>query len=268
MKIITINNHPISFNDVGSGPTIVLLHGFMESLKIWEDFSRQFSKSFRVVSIDLPGHGETPVMEEVHSMEFMAKTVKHVLDELNISKCVMVGHSMGGYVTLQFAKQFPELLAGFCLFHSQAGADNDQAKENRRRTINIVKLNKVGFIQQFIPELFSPSNIDRFRGEIKVLQQQASTISAEGIIAALEGMKVRAGSLNLLATTNLPVLFIAGKEDSKIPIQTIMAQALLPAHAEVLILGEVGHMGFYEAKKETLGIVEGFAKRAMKTEKT
>ena len=263
MNTIKFKNHIISFKDEGHGNTIVLLHGFMESLQIWDDFTDVLSKSFRVVRVDLPGHGKTPVMDEVHSMALMAETVKTVLDALNISKCVMTGHSMGGYVTLEFAKQFPELLAGFCLFHSHAGADSEEAKENRRRTINIVKLNRSGFIQQFIPELFAKSNIVKFAGEIQNLQNQSANTSAEGIIAALEGMKERPGSINLLATTKVPVLFIAGKEDSRIPVQNIMAQAILPSYSEVQILGGVGHMGFVEAKEETLGMVEGFAGRIL-----
>lgn len=263
MKSIEHTNHPISYNEEGSGSAIVLLHGFMESLKIWDDFAEKLSKSFRVIRIDLPGHGKTPVMNEVHPMSLMAETVKAVLDAFEIDKCVMVGHSMGGYVTLQFAKQFPELLAGFCLFHSQAAADSEQAKENRRRTVNIVKLNRTGFIQQFIPDLFAESNVEKFAAEIKKLQQEASSTSAKGIIAALYGMKERSSSFDLLVNTKLPVLFIAGKEDSRIPIQTIMAQAILPAHAEILILSDVGHMGFIEAKEETLGMIEGFAERML-----
>jgi pimeloyl-ACP methyl ester carboxylesterase len=261
MKNITYNHHSISFKDEGTGSTIVLLHGFMESLQIWNEFALVLSKSFRVIRIDLPGHGKTPVMDEVHPMSLMADVVKAVLDELQISKCVMVGHSMGGYVTLDFAKQFPELLSGICLFHSQAAADNEQTKENRRRTINIVKLNRAGFIQQFIPDLFAPSNIEKFADDINKLQQSASSTSAEGIIAALEGMKERSGSLDFLINTTLPVLFIAGKEDPRIPTQTIMAQATLPAHSEILMLSGVGHMGFVEAKKETLEMIEGFARR-------
>ncbi len=263
MKTINFKTHSISFKDEGRGKIIVLLHGFMESLQIWDDFTAVLSKSFRVVRVDLPGHGETPVIDKVHSMALMAEVVKTVLDALKIDKCVMIGHSMGGYVTLEFAKQFPELLAGFCLFHSHAGVDSEQAKENRRRTINIVKINRSGFIQQFIPELFAKSNIKKFAGEIQNLQNQSANTSAEGIISAIRGMKERTGSLDLLINTNLPVLFIAGKDDARIPIQNIMAQAILPSHSEMLILGGVGHMGFVEAEKETLGMIEGFVRRVL-----
>jgi pimeloyl-ACP methyl ester carboxylesterase len=261
MKTIIYKNHNISFRDEGQGSTIVLLHGFMESLQIWNDFAVALSKSFRVVRIDLPGHGNTPVMDEMHSMALMAEVVKTVLDDLKIRKCVMIGHSMGGYVTLAFAKRFREMLSGFCLFHSHAAADNAEARENRRRTINIVKMNRAGFIQQFIPDLFAASNIEKFADEIQVLQKQAASTSAKSIIAALEGMKERSSNFELLINTKLPVLFVCGKEDSRIPVQTVMAQAILPAHAEILILADVGHMGYIEAKKETLEMIEGFVVR-------
>jgi pimeloyl-ACP methyl ester carboxylesterase len=194
-------------------------------------------------------------------MEVMAETVKLVLDKLEINECVIVGHSMGGYVALAFAKQYPDFIKGVGLFHSQASADSEEAKENRRRTINVVKLNRAGFISNFIPDLFAEANVPKFQDEIDLLKKGASEISPEGIIADVEGMKQRSSKLDLLMHSKIPFLFIAGKEDSRIPVQTIMAQAILPEHSEVLILSKVGHMGFIEAKTETLQMIKGFLKQ-------
>nr|NQU93435.1 alpha/beta hydrolase [Bacteroidota bacterium] len=155
----------------------------------------------------------------------------------------------------------PELLKGIGLFHSHASADTVEARENRRRTINIVKLNRKGFISQFIPDLFAEENVDKYAHEIEALKTEAEETSAEAIIAALEGMKDRSGKLDLLHKTKMPVMFIAGKEDLRIPIQKVMAQAILPQHSEVLILGNVGHMGFIEAYNETLEMIRGFCHR-------
>jgi len=251
----------IFFKDKGSGFPVVFLHGFLESSAIWDDFADELSATFRVICPDLPGFGKSPIVAEVHTMELMAQSVKAVLENLGIEKCIMVGHSMGGYTTLEFAKQFPDLLNGFVLFHSQALADSEEAKENRRRTINIVKLNRAGFIHHFIPDLFNPANIEKYKTEIETLMNQASETTGEAIIAALEGMKERRNSIELLTSTHLPVLFIAGKHDSRIPVQNIMAQALLPAHSEVLILGNAGHMGFIEARKETFAMIKSFCER-------
>ena len=153
-KQIKFQNKKINFTDEGSGNPLVLLHGFLGSLEIWKVFSTELSKKYRVICIDLPGHGKTDNFWGIHPMEFIAETVKAVLDELKIEKCVMTGHSMGGYAALSFAEKYPELLQGLCLFHSHAMPDTPEAKINRERAIKAVSLNRKGFINQFIPELF------------------------------------------------------------------------------------------------------------------
>lgn len=262
-KTIEFEGNKVHFTDQGNGNAIVLLHGFLESLEMWEDFVEGLTGNFRVICIDLPGHGKSRVYDGNLTMEIMANWVKAVLDHLQIQNCVMIGHSMGGYVTLQFALQYSAMLKGFGLFHSYASADTEEARENRRRTINIVKLNKAGFINQFIPDLFAEENTEKYDDEIQKLQERAAATPAAGIVAALEAMRNRTGKLELLLNTRVPVLFIAGKEDARIPIQNMLAQAILPQHAEVLILGKVGHMGFIEAKKETLEFITCFARKTL-----
>ena len=247
----------INFECRGQGRVVVLLHGFLGALQIWNHFSEELAKNCQVVAIDLPGHGNSQTIDEVHSMDLMAETVKAVLDELRITECVIVGHSMGGYVALAFADIFPEMVRGIGLFHSQATADTEEVKENRRRTVNIVKMNRGGFISQFIPDLFAEANVSLFQEEVELLKNMALKTSAEGIIAAIEGMKQRTGKLDLLMKSKIPFLFIAGKKDPRIPVQNIMAQAMLPDHSEVLILANVGHMGFVEAKAQTLNMIKG-----------
>src|ERR1035437_2147572 len=113
-------NIKVRYSDKGKGRVIVLLHGFLESLEIWEELSAKLSKRFRVIAIDLPGHGQTPVIGYIHSMELMAECVKAVMDSLDLRKYVVVGHSMGGYAALAFAELFPQRVAGLCIFHSTA----------------------------------------------------------------------------------------------------------------------------------------------------
>ena len=261
-KTIIHNHKKIHFTDQGKGDAVILLHGFLGSLRIWDDFSRELSSQFRVVAIDLPGHGGSDVAADA-TIEAMAGSVKAVLDSLQISSCLLTGHSMGGYVALEFARQNPQMLRGLCLFHSFGSADTEEAKENRRRTINIVRLNHEGFVRQFITDLFAESNVLRLSNEISQLQEFAAEVSVDGIVASLEAMRGRSGAIELLQNIEVPVLFIAGKEDSRIPIQKIMAQALLPEHAEVLILSNVGHMGFVEAPEKTLPVLRDFAARTL-----
>jgi len=240
---------------------MVLLHGFMESKTIWDDFIEILQNDFTVISIDLPGHGRSELVDEIHSMHLMAETVKTVLEAEKIEKAVIAGHSMGGYVALQFAVDNEEMVKGLVLFHSNANADTDEAKENRRRTINIVQQNKSGFIKQFIPELFDQKHVEKYTSEIQKLQDIASTMTPESIIAAVSGMRDRPNQLQYLLLANIPILFIIGKQDSRMPYTQLMAQAVIPSHSEILLLEDVGHMGFIEAPAKTLQAMKYFAIR-------
>lgn len=258
---LRFNNKTIHYQLKGSGQCIVLLHGFLESLNIWHYFSDKLSHKFKVVSIDLPGFGKTENFSESHSMEFMADVVKAVLDHEQIEDCVMLGHSMGGYTSLAFANKYPKMLKGFCLFNSQAAADSKEVKINRDRTIEVIQKDRLGFIQEFIPDLFAEVNREKFKIQIEEQKQNASQTSKDGIVAALLGMKEREDSLNLLKSMKIPVLFIAGKQDKRILVSTILEQAALPFHSELLLLEDVGHMAFIEARDKTLNTVDGFATR-------
>ncbi|MCX6232239.1 MAG: alpha/beta hydrolase [Bacteroidetes bacterium] len=253
-------NKIIHYTTEGQGNTIVLLHGFMESLQIWEDFSYELAKKHRVVCIDLPGHGKSECIQQVHTMELMADVIKRVVDELEITSFLLIGHSMGGYVSLQFADKYPDMLKGLVLFHSQAMADTEEGKIMRDRTCDIVKQNRKNFIIHFIPDLFAEENIEKFAKEISLLQSFVIDMKEEAIIAAIQGMKGREARFNVLKDLSVPVLFILGKMDKRISLQNAMEQAQLPVHAEVLLL-EIGHMGYIEARNETLHTIKAFAEK-------
>src|ERR1044071_7202110 len=109
----------VRYADTGKGRVVVLLHGFLESLEVWfgNGFAQELAQHFRVIAIDLPGHGKSDCVGYVHRMERMADVVKGVMDELGLRRYAMVGHSMGGYVALAFAERYKENLCGLCLFH-------------------------------------------------------------------------------------------------------------------------------------------------------
>jgi len=258
-KEMKYQGHTVCFHDEGKGAVLIFLHGFLESHEIWKDFSSALSGEFRIIAIDLPGHGRSDVISDTHTMELMADCVHEVLKSLSVEKCLIVGHSMGGYVALSFAGNFPEMTMGLCLFHSHALPDSEIAKTNRAKTIEIVENNRAGFITAFIPDLFSPVNIHKHKAEIRGLIKNASATSKEGIIAALKGMKNREGKMHVLARSEFPVLFIAGKDDKRIPLHDIFAMAALPDHAEVMILGNTGHMGYIEEKEKTIRRIRTFA---------
>src|ERR1051326_356905 len=152
-------NVKVRFSDKGKGRAIVLLHGFLESLEIFNGLSDKLSKSFRVISIDLPGHGQTPSLGYIHTMELMAECVKSVLDFSGIRKYVVIGHSMGGYVALAFAEKFPQHIAGLCLFHSTAMPDSEEKKKDRDRAAEVVMHDHTQYVTDLIPKLFAKENI-------------------------------------------------------------------------------------------------------------
>lgn len=260
-KNVIFKGKSIHYKMEGKGKSIILLHGFLESLEMWNAFADSLSEEYLVLRIDLPGFGNSEIINKVHTMELMADSVKAVMDQEQMEEAVIVGHSMGGYTALAFADKYPNHLKGLCLFHSQAAADTEEAKKNRDRTIQIVEQDRSGFISNFIPDLFAPENIQKFKTEIENLKTSAKRTSKEGIIAALKGMKARTDKLKLLKKLHIPVLFIAGKKDKRISANTIMEQALLPHHSEVLLLDNIGHMGYIEAKNKTLESLSCFVKR-------
>lgn len=264
LKSSDFKNATVRFSDQGEGKVIVLLHGFLESLEIWTEFTNQLSEKFRVIAIDLPGHGETASIGYVHSMELMAECVKAVTKHLGLRKYVVVGHSMGGYVALALTELYPDDVKGLCLFHSNALADSAEKKKERDRTIEAVKKNHKQFINELILNLFAPDNISSLQEEVKKLKSIASKTSKQGIIAGLEGMKGRKSREGILKAASFPILFIAGKQDALISINTILPQLTLAKNGTLLVLENAGHAGFYEAKEETLNTIEKFTKKCFR----
>lgn len=256
------DKNQIDYNKTNeTSKTLVFIHGFLESLDIWTNFYQNLSKAFRVVCIDLPGHGDSAMLGKEHSMQNMANSVKEVLNTLNIKDCILIGHSMGGYVSLAFTDMYPEMVRGLCLFHSTAQADDETKKNNREKMIDIVSADRIQFIKNFIPALYYLDNIQKYTIEIQEQQAISVNISKESIIAALKGMRDRKDYRYMLAETEAPVLFIVGKNDSRIELNDMQQQIGLPKHSEALILDKVGHMGFVEAKLKTLLAVSSFAQK-------
>lgn len=251
----------IHFTDTRKGRCIVFLHGFLESLEIWEDYSKMLSKRYRVICIDLPGHGKSENIGYVHTMELMADCVKEVLHSLQITKCVMIGHSMGGYVALAFAEKYERNLRGFALFHSHAAPDSEEKKKDRDKAILSVKRNPKILINELIPNLFAPENKLKFRNEIEKLKQSAAAMTRRGIVNCLEGMKDREDRKNILKKTKVPALFILGKKDSVMNYDLLKPQSALSENIQLVSLENSGHMGFVEEKEECYIAIKRFIRK-------
>ena len=140
-EFISYKNAGIHYSDSGEGNVIVLLHGFLENLNIWNKLADELKKTHRVIRIDLLGHGKTECLGYIHTMEEMAEAVKAVLDYLKTERYVIIGHSMGGYVALAFAEKYHNNIVGLCLANSTSKPDSDERKRNRNRAIAAVKQN-------------------------------------------------------------------------------------------------------------------------------
>ncbi|HQH19360.1 MAG TPA: alpha/beta hydrolase [Bacteroidales bacterium] len=257
---ITYNNSRINYNVEGTlgNKTIVFLHGFTESLDIWDKFSTDLSIHHKVICIDLPGHGKSECIGEIHKMEEMAEVVKMVLDQESVTNCVIIGHSMGGYVSLAFAEKYSDMLKGLGLFHSSPFADTPEGKQDRARVIEVIKKNHSNFLMNFIPDLFAPDNRKKYEDEINSLIKKAVLMTGESIIAAQRGMMERKDKSNVLTEVLYPVLFIAGKMDTRIPFEKVTQMIILPKDATSLLLHDVGHMGYIESSDKTLYAVKCF----------
>jgi pimeloyl-ACP methyl ester carboxylesterase len=264
LKYAEFKKTKIAYTDSGKGRVIVLLHGFLGSHEIWAEFSKKLSKRFRVIAIDLPGHGKTPCIGYYHSTELMAQAVKAVLDSIGVRRYVMVGHSMGGYATLAFAELYPENISGICLFNSTSYADSEEKKRDRDRVIRLVKKEHKYYVAEVVTSLFAPASLSKIPAEVNKVKRIAAEVSKQSIINSLEGMKERKSRDMILKFADYPVLFVIGKKDSVINYETMYPQMGLCRYPSVLMIEEGGHMCFYEAPKETLKELGAFADRCFR----
>ena len=259
MQTINYKNTKISFTDTGKGTAVVLLHGFLENSTMWEFLSAELSKKYRVIAIDLLGHGQSDCLGYVHAMEDQADVVHEVLAELRIRKAIFAGHSMGGYVALAYAELYPETVKGLALLNSTSRADSEERKTNRDRAIQAVKKDHASFVRLSIANLFSEDNREKLSAEIENVKKEALKTPLQGIIASLEGMKIRKDREVLLHFGPYPILLVLGKKDPVLDYEENVAQA---ENTKVqLVSFPDGHMSLIENRDELLKVMLDFCKK-------
>lgn len=243
----------------GSGDkNIILLHGFLESSLMWEEFTSRWKKDYKIIAIDLPGHGGTDTLAEVNSTLLMADAVDSVLKNENVSSAIFIGHSMGGYVALAVGERYQEKVKGVILLNSTALADSDLKKGDRDRAIKVMQKNPSIFINESIPNLFATDHREKFTEEIKNVIQEALKTNTNGACDCLRGMKERDDKTFLLKENRFPVKFVAGAKDNVIPIDKVKEQIKLHPNIQFEIFEESGHMSFLEAKEECFRSINDF----------
>jgi len=242
----------------GEGKPLVFIHGFPMHQSIWDDFGERFADANKVITLDLPGFGKSPILPSSFSLDQVAEQVLNCLSEREIVNSVIIGHSLGGYVVLAMIEKRPDLFSGIGLFHSTAYADSAEKKESRAKVVEFVEKNgALAFTTNFITPLFADP---RHQG-IETVKRIAAQSSAGAVIGYSIAMRERRDQTKTLKNFKKPTLFLAGDKDPGIPLETIVKQAATCQWPEIHILRDVAHMGMFEKPLEAAGKIKGFLRK-------
>ncbi|NCI47280.1 alpha/beta fold hydrolase [Sediminibacterium soli] len=239
----------ISYRMEGEGSPVVLLHGFGEDGHIWDE-QVQFLKQYCLLLVPhLPGSGASGILHgENITISAYADVIHALLQEEKIGSCLMLGHSMGGYITLAFAEKYPSLLTGFGLVNSTAFADSEEKKKTRARAIETIgRYGAAAFIRTTIPGLFAAGFAQQHPGKVEALAEAGKQFSEEALQQYYQAMMNRPDRTAVLQSNPLPVLFVIGTEDQAAPMNDVLKQAHLPLKSYIHVLEHVGHMSMLEA---------------------
>jgi pimeloyl-ACP methyl ester carboxylesterase len=244
----------------GEGNALVFLHGYGENLTLWEELVYPLQDNYKVITIDLPGFGESHSIGDKITLDLVAQHVnKHIRIDLGISNYYVFGHSLGGYVALALADLFPETIKGLGLINSSSYADPPDKKENRIKTADFI--NKYGvsfFLKSFVPDLFTQENQIQLADKVQKVVQMGQNLPVNVLTSYMLAMKDRPDRSHVLSNTK-KTLFIAGEKDSRISAEDINSQLnLLKNPILSQVISHVAHMSMYEAEIELREIILSF----------
>jgi pimeloyl-ACP methyl ester carboxylesterase len=250
----------IYFKDQGKGFPIVLLHGFCENHQIWNGFAEDLALNFRVITPDLPGFGKSELPHHPFSIDDIADQMLTWLHQSGIKNSILIGHSLGGYITLAMARKKVEAFSGIGLFHSTAFADNDDKKANRDKTIEFVQKNGVApFASTFVQGLFRDSK-SKYLTQVNKI---ASATPLKTVISYTKAMRDRESAIEFLRTLPIYLLVIAGIHDSIIPVAVSKQFAELAPKVVFQPLEHSAHMGMMEDRLGALNAIMEFSSRCI-----
>lgn len=249
----------LAYAQYGEGFPVVVLHGFCENKTLWTDVAARLSASFTVITPDLPGFGDSTDNQHYASIDAMADEVYQLLQSLQTESCVLIGHSLGGYVALAFAEKYPQMLKGLGLFHSTAFADSEEKKHTRNKTADFIdKQGTAAFAGNYVPPLFYKGRHEALAGPMEAARNMLINTPKETAVAAIKAMRDRPDRTHVLRESACPVLFIVGQADQAVPFEASKALVFMPKHSLMQALAETAHMGMYERPQETYVAVENF----------
>lgn len=244
----------------GLTETVVLLHGYCGSSAYWEKIVDDLEPYVRVIAPDGRGHGRSSAPEDdIYTMEKYADDIAELLIGLQIHNAVMLGHSLGGYITLAFAEKYAKKLSAFGLIHSTPLADSDAAKENRDKAVASLEENGIKpFVDGLLPKLFAPNHVESLAEEVERGKQIGYGTALRGAIGTAKGMKARIDRKSVIEQSDLPVLLVAGANDKVIPVENVFAAA--NAATVKVELKSSGHMSMAEEPKGLASAILDFIK--------
>lgn len=268
MDQYSINGQTLSFQTLGKGEPVLLIHGFCEDHSIWLEFLETITEEgYQFILPDLPGFGGSPLAQKT-SIKEMGQMMLSLMNELGHSSFHLVGHSMGGYISLAMLEDTSEeQIRSITLFHSHPFADSQDKIAGRDKGIEFI--NKNGhqlYVKQLITKLFYPLFLSSNRYILDRLIFLGSNLEPRGIINALEAMRDRSDRSDNLRNATCPVAFIIGEEEKVIPADASLAQTHLPRTASIHMLPKVNHMGMFEATKKCRKILRDFWKFSASSE--
>ncbi len=248
-KLIFNNNTEIFYHKTGNGLPVILLHGFGEDSRIWDKCREVLEKKCLLICPDLPGSGHSDMyINSEASIEDYADIIHALLVFEKIDKCIMLGHSMGGYITLAFAKKYPESLVGFGLINSTAFADTEQQQERRLKSIRMIeRYGPHEFLRQILPPLFADAFRQTNRELVETFVENAKSFKKETLVQYYTAMMQRPDNTAVLQKSSVPVLFVCGTEDTAAPLEDLLKQMHMPDISYIHILENTGHKSMFEA---------------------
>lgn len=247
----------------GLNAALVMLHGYCGSSAYWEEVAKELSSSIRVIAPDARGHGGSSAPEdETYTMELYADDLAGLLDSVGIEQAILLGHSLGGYITLAFAERYPDKLAAFGLVHSTPLPDGEAARENRDKAIAVLEERGMDdFVDGLIPKLFAAGRKEDTQTEIARCKMIGYGTSLRGAIATARGMKARRNRSEIITRSKLPVLLVAGVQDGVIPKASVFSA--VNESTRKVEFEEAGHMSMMECSAQLAEEISSFVRHGL-----
>jgi len=261
-KHIQVGNVSIFCRVYGKGFPVVMLHGFGEDGAIWEEQAQSLSGDYLVIVPDLPGSGKSDLLKGDPGMDDFARLLHEMLLSEKIRSCIMIGHSMGGYITLAFAELFPGLLHSFGLFHSSAYADQPEKITQREKAIEFIDSNgAAAFLKTSIPGMFRDPKVSEL--EINNLLKKGSLFTPGALKQYYRAMINRPDRTNIIKNSSKRVLFVLGQHDKAVPFIQGLEQTHLASCTYIYVLRQSAHMGMREETVKSNEILSAFLRSAL-----